>query len=76
MKAASKNKTGTETKRASARCPSQAEDEATRTARFCSAAQATAESRLTCKDKAVLIPCLGLEKRPMLVPGSAMEKDW
>ncbi|XP_011963111.2 G protein-coupled receptor associated sorting protein 3 [Ovis aries] len=51
VKAASKNKTGTETKERLPDVRPKAEDEATRTARFCSAAQATAESRLTCKDK-------------------------
>ncbi|XDB66277.1 hypothetical protein ABFV05_019893 [Capra hircus] len=51
VKAASKNKTGTETKERLPAVRPKAEDEATRAARFCSAAQATAESRLTCKDK-------------------------
>uniref|UniRef100_A0A8C6CSF2 G protein-coupled receptor associated sorting protein family member 3 n=1 Tax=Moschus moschiferus TaxID=68415 RepID=A0A8C6CSF2_MOSMO len=51
VKAASKNKIVSEMKEHLPDVRPKAEDEATRAAPFCSAAQATAESRFTCKDK-------------------------
>ncbi|EPY73772.1 G-protein coupled receptor-associated sorting protein 2 [Camelus ferus] len=52
MKAASKNKIVTEVKEgALSDFRPKAEDEATRSSRFCSVAEASAESRSTCKDK-------------------------
>ncbi|KAF4026896.1 hypothetical protein G4228_019505 [Cervus hanglu yarkandensis] len=51
VKAASKNKAVTEMKEHLLDVRPKAEDEAARAARFCSVAQASAESRFTCKDK-------------------------